>query len=47
LAQEPCRGEKAGTEGQACIYAWNAYRDGKTIQAIKYDVKKGMYTPSE
>ena len=28
---------------QACIYAWNAYRDDKTIISVKYDTKKGLY----
>ena len=38
---------KAGNFYQACIYAWNAYREGKTIQSIKYDVKKGMLSAAE
>ena len=29
---------------QACIYAWNAYREGKTLTSVKYDTKKGLYT---
>jgi hypothetical protein len=28
---------------QACIYAWNAYREGKTLTSVKYDTKKGLY----
>ena len=28
---------------QGCIYAWNAYRDNKTITSVKYDTKKGLY----
>ena len=28
---------------QACIYAWNAYREDKTITSVKYDTKKGVY----
>lgn len=28
---------------QASIYAWNAFREGKTITSIKYDTKKGLY----
>jgi hypothetical protein len=28
---------------QACIYAWNAFREGKTISSVKYDTKKGLY----
>ena len=27
---------------QACIYAWNAFRDDRTLTAIKADTKKGM-----
>jgi|SRR5215469_2042771 len=26
---------------QGCIYAWNAYRDGRTIKDIRCDTKKG------
>jgi hypothetical protein len=26
---------------QGCVYAWNAYREGKTIKAIKHDATKG------
>ena len=29
---------------QGCIYAWNAYREGKTITSVKYDTRKGLYT---
>jgi hypothetical protein len=32
---------------QGCIFAWNAFREGKTITAIKYDTKKGLYRVSE
>jgi hypothetical protein len=28
---------------QASVYAWNAYRDNKTITSVKYDTKKGLY----
>jgi hypothetical protein len=28
---------------QASIYAWNAFRENKTITTIKYDTKKGLY----
>jgi hypothetical protein len=28
---------------QASVYAWNAYREGKTISNVKYDTKKGLY----
>jgi hypothetical protein len=28
---------------QASVYAWNAYREGKTITSVKYDTKKGLY----
>ena len=28
---------------QACIYAWNAFREDKTITTVKYDTKKGLY----
>ena len=29
---------------QACIYAWNAYREDNTLTSVKYDTKKGLYT---
>ncbi len=28
---------------QASIYAWNAFREDKTITSVKYDTKKGLY----
>jgi hypothetical protein len=28
---------------QACLYAWNAYREGKTFTSVKWDTKKGLY----
>ena len=28
---------------QGCVYAWNAYRDGKQIKEIKFDTKKGYH----
>ena len=34
---------KAGNFYQASIYAWNEYRDDKTITSVKYDTKKGLY----
>lgn len=38
---------KPGNFYQACIYAWNAFREEKTISSIKYDVKKGLYPITE
>jgi hypothetical protein len=35
---------KAGNFYQASIYAWNAFREDKTITSVKYDTKKGLYT---
>ena len=32
---------------QGCIFAWNAFRESKTITAIKYDTKKGLYPVNE
>jgi hypothetical protein len=32
---------------QGCVFAWNAYREGKTISTIKFDTKKGLYAVSE
>ena len=34
---------KAGNFYQASIYAWNAFREDKTITTVKYDTKKGLY----
>lgn len=30
---------------QGCIYAWNAYREGKTINNIKADTRKALLVP--
>jgi hypothetical protein len=27
---------------QACVFAWNAYREGKSLTSIKFDTKKGL-----
>ena len=32
---------------QGCIFAWNAYREGKTITSIKFDTKKGLIAVHE
>src|SRR5262249_60731667 len=48
-------GEKGGAKTgvkpanlyQGCVFAWNAYREGKTISTIKFDTKKGLYAASE
>jgi hypothetical protein len=29
------------------VYAWNAHREGKAIQNIKHDPKKGLYDVHE
>jgi hypothetical protein len=29
---------------QAAVYAWNAFREDKTISNVKFDTKKGLYT---
>jgi hypothetical protein len=34
---------KAGNFYQASIYAWNAFREDKTITSVKFDTKKGLY----
>lgn len=33
---------KPGHLYQGCLYAWNAFRDHKTISSIRYDVRKGF-----
>lgn len=30
---------------QGCLFAWNAYRDGKSIKEIKFDTSKGLHEP--
>jgi hypothetical protein len=35
---------KSASFYQASIYAWNAFREDKTITNVKYDTKKGLYT---
>jgi hypothetical protein len=32
---------------QGSIFAWNAHREGKTIQTIRFDAKKGLYDVHE
>jgi hypothetical protein len=32
---------------QASAYAWNAFREGKTITSIKFDTRKGLYQIAE
>jgi hypothetical protein len=32
---------------QGCIYAWNAYREGRAISAIKYKTDKGLHQAAE
>ena len=27
----------------SCTYAWNAFREDKTITSVKYETKKGLY----
>jgi hypothetical protein len=38
---------KPGQFYQGCVYAWNAYRDERTIQGIKCDTKKGYHNITE
>jgi hypothetical protein len=33
---------KPGNLYQAAVYAWNAFREDKTITTVKYDTKKGF-----
>lgn len=37
---------KQGNYYQGCIFAWNAFRDGKSPKVIKYTVEKGMLEPT-
>ena len=38
---------KPGQFYQGCIYAWNAHREGKTIERIKADTRKSWLNPYE
>ena len=50
MAAGRCRGPKTRRERdlkpanyyQACVFAWNAYREGKSLTTIKCDTKKGL-----
>ena len=30
---------------QGCVYAWNAYREARTIKDIKFNTSKGLFVP--
>lgn len=46
LAKEKKTGEmKPANWYSGCIYAWNAYRKGKQIESIVWDVKKAIQNP--
>jgi len=47
LKENPPDNFKPGNLYQGCIYAWNAFRDGKAITTIKFDARKGFYRVSE
>jgi hypothetical protein len=49
LAENKRASEKMlpGNFYQGCVFAWNAYRDGKSLSNIKYDSKKGLHRASE
>lgn len=38
---------KPGEYYQGCIFAWNAFREGKPIQKINFDIRKGFWQASE
>jgi hypothetical protein len=37
---------KPGQYYQGCIYAWNAFREGKSLKSIKFDASKGFTDPT-
>ena len=37
---------KPGNFYQASVYAWNAFREGKSLTNVKYDTRKGLYHPA-
>ena len=41
--------QKVGAGGfyQGCIHAWNAFREDRQIKSIRFDTKKGFFTPIE
>lgn len=41
------KGISAANHYQGCIYAWNAYRQEKTIKDIRHDARKGFLDPIE
>jgi Protein of unknown function (DUF1348) len=48
--RDPHRGQEEDrpkTGESVSGYAWNAYREGKTITSVKYDTKKGLHTVAE
>jgi hypothetical protein len=38
---------KASYHYQGCIYAWNAFREGKIIKEVRFNTSKGLYTPHD
>jgi hypothetical protein len=38
---------RAGNLYQGCVFAWNAFRNDKTLSSIRYDTKKGLHVPAE
>jgi hypothetical protein len=44
LKESPDPDIKASHLYQGCVYAWNAYREGKTIKEVKHDTRKNWYT---
>jgi hypothetical protein len=38
--KDPKKAVRSHSLYQGCVYAWNAYREGKTLRRIKYEVTK-------
>ena len=38
---------KSSYHYQGCIYAWNAFREEKTIKEVRFNTSKGLYTPHD
>lgn len=45
--EEKPEGLKPGNIWQGCVYAWNSYREGRSLRDIRYNTTKGMASPIE
>ena len=38
---------RAAYHYQGCVFAWNAFREEKTIKEVRFNTSKGLYTPHD